>query len=132
MDPERAEASPADAPETAATEQASAPAREAQDGAEKAEPKSASAPARRSPRKQTRRPPANNDLKGIQRQIQEIVDSLQQALEEMESAQRLLAQVDVERQEDLSELSTLRKTLDQFQGRRHESRSRSRNAGSSS
>jgi hypothetical protein len=57
--------------------------------------------------------------------VQGIVDTLQRSLEEMEAAQRLLQQINTEREEDQKALAELRHTLDQFQSRRGESRSRS-------
>ncbi len=72
------------------------------------------------------RPGGNNRqaIHAAQRHIQQVIESLQQALEEMEQAQRLLDQVDRERGEDLRELEALRRSLNQLQSSRADFRPR--------
>jgi chromosome segregation ATPase len=79
---------------------------------------------RRQDQARDRRPPpaARNLLREAQLRVREIIDDLQQALEEMESLQRLLDQVERERREDLQELESLRRSLDALRSHRTSTR----------
>jgi len=81
-------------------------------------------------RRGPQRPSRRLALQAAKRHVQEIIESLQHAVEEMEQVQRLLDQAERERNEDLHDLELLRQALTRLQSPRRESRPRfSQNAG---
>jgi len=110
--------SAADLPSGAESTPAQAPGEGSQEATAPEANRGAQSPRRDPARNRRPPPPARNLLRETQRQVREIVESLQQALEEMESVHRLLDQVDRERSEDSHDLEALRRSLDTLRSHR--------------